>query len=118
MITRKKKICKVCGLDKYLFSQGRCQQCTLAQSKPLAKKRKITGEKNLFLELWAERPHICTNCKAPLGDEPIVHYFSHNHSKGSRPDLRLDKSNITILCKECHFAYEFQGEEAFNARKR
>lgn len=80
-------------------------------------RRKTTGEKKLFLEIWDERPHVCTNCRLPLGDEPMVHYFSHHFSKGAHPEIRLAKWNITILCKECHFAYEFQGIDKFNARK-
>ncbi len=72
-------------------------------------KRKKTGEKELFLEIWNERPHICSNpeCKKHLGDEPNAFFFSHIKSKGAYPELRLCKDNIELLCVECHQSYEF-----------
>jgi hypothetical protein len=78
--------------------------------KPLKQKFKNpTGERDLFLEIWKEREHICSNkdCRKYLGDEPCVQYFSHIKSKGAYPELRLDKSNIEILCGECHYQEEF-----------
>jgi hypothetical protein len=79
--------------------------------------RKATGEKELFLEIWQERPHICINCKEPLGDEPIVSFFSHIKSKGSHSELRLDKNNIELLCFDCHYTKEFSTKEKYNKRK-
>lgn len=79
--------------------------------------REPTGEKNIFLELWNERPHICTNCMIHLGDEPIAHFFSHIISKKRKPELRLEKTNIRLLCFECHYSYDFQGKEKFLKRK-
>jgi hypothetical protein len=60
------------------------------------------GEKDLFLEVWNEREHKCNECWKYL-KEAKAHNFSHIRSKGARPDLRLDKSNIEILCFACHF---------------
>ena len=82
------------------------------------RRRKATGEKKLFLEIWEESEHICTNCKIELGYEPRVHYFSHIKSKGAHPELRLDKDNIQLLCMDCHYAYDFQGKEKFDSLKR
>jgi 5-methylcytosine-specific restriction endonuclease McrA len=84
----------------------------------MTKKRKATGEKKMFFEIWEEREHICENCLIHLGSEPIVHYFSHIKSKGAYPELRLDKNNIQLLCMDCHYAYDFQGKDKFNKRKR
>lgn len=70
-------------------------------------KRKITGEKNLFLEIWKERDHVCSHCGEYLGAVPRAIYFSHIKSKGSKPSKRLDKSNIELLCSNCHQEYEF-----------
>lgn len=75
--------------------------------KPLSRKRKVTGERELFLKIWEEREHICIHCNRHLGDEPNVFYFSHIKSKGAYPELRLDPDNIELLCIECHQTYEF-----------
>lgn len=80
-------------------------------------KRKSTGEKKLFLEIWNERIHYCINCNEYLGNEAKAHYFSHIKPKGLYPELRLDKSNIQLLCFDCHYAYDFQSKEKYNERK-
>lgn len=79
--------------------------------------RKSTGEKELFLEIWQEREHVCVNCKCYLGEEPKVHFFAHKTSKGADVTKRLDKNNIELNCFDCHFARDHQGIEAYNARK-
>lgn len=84
------------------------------QSKPLKRvplKKKFpkkTGERELFLEIWNERLHYCTNqnCKSYLGEEPLTHFFAHIKSKGAHNELRLDKSNICLLCFYCHYTYD------------
>lgn len=144
MITRKKKICKRCQTPQYLFARGMCQPCSREDAaqdtdsfrtyttqgiliegttKPLRRtkiktQRKTTGEKELFIEIWAEREHVCTNCKEHLGDEPLAHYFAHILAKGKHPDLRLVKTNIMLLCFDCHYAYDHQTKEHYARRKR
>jgi 5-methylcytosine-specific restriction endonuclease McrA len=66
------------------------------------KKRKVTGEKALFEEVWNERPHTCEKCGEKLL-EFNVWYFHHIKSKGAHPELRLDKNNIMIICAKCHY---------------
>ena len=68
-------------------------------------KRKKTGELELFKEIWAERPHKCSVCGEVL---PVftVRFFAHVLSKGSRPDLRLEKENILIMCYPHHWTYD------------
>lgn len=75
----------------------------------IKRKRKITGEKGLFLEIWNERPHICSNknCQKHLGEDPMTYYFAHIKSKGAYPELRLEKSNLALLCLTCHQAFDF-----------
>ncbi|MEQ9091829.1 MAG: hypothetical protein RIE52_12105 [Balneola sp.] len=53
--------------------------------------------KALFKEIWNERPHRCAVCGYPIY-EAKAHNFSHIRSKGARPDLKMDKDNIEILC--------------------
>jgi len=53
--------------------------------------------KELYAEIWNERPHKCQVCGIAIKD-PVVHNFAHIRSKGARPDLKYDKANIRILC--------------------
>lgn len=53
--------------------------------------------KQIYREIWEERPHECSNCGYPIS-WPIAHVFAHIKSKGARPDLKHDKDNIRLLC--------------------
>lgn len=64
-------------------------------------KRKVTGEAELFREIAAERVHSCARCGSPVRDLSPAN-FHHTKTKGSRPDLRLEKTNIEIVCRACH----------------
>lgn len=71
--------------------------------------RKKTGEREMFLEIWQERPHYCTNknCNKWLGNEPRTFFFSHIKPKSVYPQLRLNKNNIQLLCFDCHQIFDF-----------
>jgi len=127
--------CKECNKDRFIVNKtyGLCSECNYKRlhggksifevniqkqkDKPLkppkstsikVKPRKKTGEWEMFMEIWAERTHYCVNrsCGKFLGEEPKAIYFSHRKSKGAYPSLRLDKSNIDLLCPECHYQYD------------
>lgn len=131
--------CKVCGTFQYgVNAKGVCPDCIYRRNhdgksssevylerqrnKPVKisyiknKFNKPSGEKELFGEIWNERPHYCENknCNAFLGHEPLIQFFSHRKSKGARPDLRLDKSNIDLLCSKCHHEWEFGDRKKIN----
>lgn len=78
-----------------------------SRNKPL--KITKTGELELFKEIWEERPHYCENksCRKFLGNILRVVFFSHRKSKGAYPELRLVKSNIDLLCPDCHHVWDF-----------
>lgn len=128
MLKPSKGICN--GCSKYCFIVNKTYNlCSSCNSERLHGKnkdkrtkmrftRKKTGEAELFAKIWEERSHYCENCGAFLGDEARVHFFSHIKSKASHPELRLDPSNIELLCMACHHARDFQGEDAFLKRKR
>lgn len=66
------------------------------------KKRKNTGEKEVFEEIRNERPHICTICKKNI-IEAQARCFAHLLAKGMYPKYRLNKDNIALVCSiECH----------------
>ena len=77
------------------------------------KKRKKTGEKTVFFEIWAERPHKCVICDAVL---PMftVRYFAHILGKGAYPSLRLNKENIEIMCFPHHYMYDHETNRAID----
>ncbi len=113
----KKKICKGCNKETYIWARGMCKYCQPKKAMKVAP-RKPTGEGALFLALWKIRNHTCDNCLTYLGDEPCAQFFSHILGKGAHPELRLDPRNIQILCNDCHYAYDFQGKKAFEDRRR
>jgi 5-methylcytosine-specific restriction endonuclease McrA len=53
--------------------------------------------KQLYKEIWQERPHRCEVCGYPIS-KPIAHVFAHIKSKGAHPSLKYAKSNIRLLC--------------------
>jgi len=84
----------------------------------MTKKNKNKGrEKQMFYEIWEDREHYCVNCKQELGYEARAHYFSHIKPKGLYPELKYDKTNIQLLCMDCHYAFDFQAREKYDERK-
>ena len=115
--------CKGCNEPEILivYSTGKlCYSCNrdriASKRKPMKKGHKTTGEKELFLQIWSERPHLCVNCNKDLGTEPRTFFFSHILSKGAHPEKRLLKNNIQLLCYQCHHAYDHGTKEQFLKR--
>lgn len=80
--------------------------------------------KELFKEIWQERPHVCENCGYSI-PKPLAHNFAHIKSKGAYPELKYDKDNIQLLCSNwdypddrigCHW-YEHNNPEKFRGRR-
>lgn len=125
-IAVKKKLCKgSCNEYRYIWAKGMCKQCYYIKNPPkqlnrtkLTYRRKPTGEKKVFEEIWNERPHICVNCKDPLGNEAKTFHFAHIQSKKQHPELRLEKSNIALLCFDCHYQYDHGTKEGYNNRTK
>jgi 5-methylcytosine-specific restriction endonuclease McrA len=104
-------ICVCHGQKRWIVvKKGYCAQGNKERKgkrAPTKKKKKTTGERNFFLQIWEEREHKCQCCGTNLGDEPIVHFFSHLLPKSTHPELRLEKENIWLKCKDCHHEWEF-----------
>lgn len=116
------KCCPGCETYRSVEENGYCFTCNQPQSKQpkvhfSKKPPKITNERAVHLEIWAERKHFCDQCGIKLGNTPLPIYFSHIKPKSTHPKLRLEKSNFQLHCAECHDAYEFRGREAFDKRK-
>ncbi len=111
MIPRKKKTCKECSREEYIFSKGRCKRCaSKSYKKPGPSKNvkeKIDLDTAFYKEMWSEKAHYCEECDKDLGGKWERYMFSHILSKGSQPKLRHNKDNVNILCLECHQRWEF-----------
>ena len=92
--------CPECG---YLSSST--YNCDLCGAKLSEKKKKKTGELDLFKEIWKERPHFCEVSGKPI-HEFSVGLFSHVLSKGSYPGFRLYKKNIVLCLYSWHTQWE------------
>lgn len=106
--------CVRCKTNHLIYDRMKwlCQDC----AKEVAQERK--GDlRGLFQEIWDERPHYCNHCGQYLGSEPRASFFAHIKSRGSHPELKMDKANIVLLCQECHYALDFQSKERYEERK-
>ena len=76
-------------------------------------KRKNTGEKELFLEIWSERPHFCQRCFTPIPEPSPIH-FAHVLAKGFNkyPKFKLEKFNILLFCPDCHHIWDYARHKA------
>lgn len=77
-----------------------------------------TGERDVFLRIWNQRPHYCENCGRYLGDEPRAIFFSHRVAKSVSERDRLNPENIDLLCGDCHFARDHQGQSVYEKRRK
>ena len=111
------KTCKHDGCSYPVFGGGYCrnhQWCRQDKNKPIVStsinerkekhikpKKKITGELELFKEIWNERAHV-----SEISGKPIpmfdINCFHHILTKGAFPEHRLNKENIIILTRSEH----------------
>lgn len=83
----------------------------LTQRKPM---RKIAaGQKgwwDVAMEVWAERPHECEVCGAPIA-EPAPINFSHLLPRGAYRKYKRDHRNLVIKCAAHHQEWHDFGPE-------
>jgi hypothetical protein len=111
------KTCKHDGCNNPVFSHSFCrshQWCRQDDKRPVAStsihskkerhikpKKGITGELELFKQIWAEREHVSyvSGVKIPVFD---IKSFHHVCTKQAFPELRLVKENIVLLTRAEH----------------
>ena len=67
------------------------------------------SQKQLFKSVWFKRKHQCEVCGKALGNIPKTFYFAHILSKGAYPRYKFLEKNIALLCRDCHYSYDFRG---------
>ena len=124
MIERKKKTCKTCGEEKYIFSKGDCKTCAqkryAAKSKPKrvkvktppTKRHKANKDAELaaMQEYWRQQQDqdercLCSECGTSLIFDRT--HVAHILGKGAFPHLRCNLKNFVILCLACHQVFDF-----------
>ena len=101
--------CKTCGkkCDKeYCFQHKPRKRISVQSLTKTVKKedpiRKNIEMKELFLKIWATRPHRSEISGSYLGSEALSTYFHHILPKSKYPEASLDEENIILLNWEEH----------------
>lgn len=102
-----------CGKHQYkrtdLKRKQGAKRVFTTKRKPIKKKRKPTGEKQVFQALWEKREH--KSFISGLNVKPIANTFAHVLSKKQFPKLRLNERNIVFLTAREHHLYDAGTEE-------
>jgi hypothetical protein len=133
-IPQKKKTCKACGKERYIFSKGRCKECSnkeyAAKRQAKLKEKMSSGktkkpktvtkrhkeakdaERVAMRAFWETKRDVqgfayCAECGCNLGGEFNPYNVAHIISKGSNPAFRCDMRNFILLCADHH--NEFDG---------
>jgi hypothetical protein len=120
-MTPKKKICKSCQTEQFIWARGMCKRCD-ALNKPLQQKKmykpipKISDKQakrmrayNAIATQFKRYHPICqarVKCSGALTTE--VH-----HMRGRLGDLLFDSAHFLAVCSECHRFITDNSEQAF-----
>jgi hypothetical protein len=114
MIKRKKKICKSCLEEKYLFSKGLCKYCYLLIKPPLINKRsnkKIEQDKhyNKIRKQFLEEHPFCE-----IGLEGCTRVATEIHHTKGKGIHYLDTDTFKAICNHCHILITEHSKEAID----
>ena len=125
MIKQKKKVCKVCNTEQFIFSKKMCKSCSLKSGKRLRqvsdkqlvkieKEKLERSEMLLVFEQFYEK-HItksCGECGKSI-TELRTYNVHHLLEKRNYPEFKFDTDNLMLLCGDCHSTYEtsFKGDK-------
>lgn len=110
VLNRKYRLCEECN-------SKRLQSVRTPVIKPkkdlqvVKKKVEVDLDREVFLEIWKERPHISEVSGLPLGDFFSSIYCSHILTKGAYGRMRRVKENIKLVTPEEHQEWEFGDRE-------
>lgn len=104
VIRNKKKVCKGCNKQTYIFSQGLCKVCSQYKkynSKKHEYKERRNKDHSFYMQVWDSRDHVCQLCGQSIHN-PRSYNFHHILPKSKHPQDRYNPANIAILCWTCH----------------
>lgn len=117
-------ICEECSNERLIVVKaGICEYCNDTAKKEKkgkgsqvskSKKREPTGELQMFLEIWNERPKVSEvsgRPLLPLGHKLWINQFSHILPKGNYGRYRLRKDNIKMVLPDEHDMWEHHKSE-------
>lgn len=120
MIQQKKKICKSCQTEQYIFSKGRCQRCaTIEDSKPLKrgstikkqtdKNKAIRNSQSAIRDAYFDY-HI-RNCRSSEHSGTIIFNPSranccHLFDKARHPSVQGNLINCVYLTLDEHTRFD------------
>lgn len=84
------------------------------EKKGLKTKKKVTGERELHLQIWATRKHVSYFSGDKLGDEPEPHFFGHVLPKSTYPKFRLYEKNVVLMTFDEHFMQTNMGKDKWS----
>jgi hypothetical protein len=120
MIQQKKKICKNCQTEQYIFSKGRCQRCaTIEDSKPLKRGstiKKQTEKNKIYRKSQSEvrdvffEYHI-RNCRSSEHSGTIIFFPTranccHLFDKARHPSVQGNLINCVYLTLDEHTRFD------------
>ena len=105
-------LCSNCNKNGVITkpSLGLCYKCNNKRLQSGKEKKQASGQYEMFLEIWNERPHVSFVSGKPLdkwfGGKLFVNLFAHVLSKGAFPKYKLNKENIVLLTPFEHTLYD------------
>lgn len=116
MIQKKKKNCKNCKTEQFIWKAGLCKSCSSILNPPkkisyksakqkikdIEKKEYTSKQFSMFYDIWAKRRHYCESCGLWLGNEPLSIFFDHLLEKSKYEQFALMEENIFLCCGDCH----------------
>ena len=116
---KKKKICKGCEVEQYIWKSGYCKTCSskIFKQKPIAKqsdnpksikKREEKKEKTkqiheAMYNFWSKSSKKCQSCGKLLTSYRL-YMVDHLLEKSQHPEFALDESNFFLTCFDHHNA--------------
>jgi len=115
-------ICKVCGKKAesdlcFLHKRNKGFKTSSFSSNEL-KKAGINTMRELFLQIWKDRPHRSEVSKTSLGSEALSVFFHHIIPKEKYPEAKFDLENIVLLTLDEHSSVELDMYKYEEVNKR
>ena len=88
--------------DKMALKRKPIKRKPVSKEVKTAKKEQSEKDEIFYKSIWAEKKHECQSCGIPLYGRLNRGWFDHLVEKSTNPELRYEKTNIAIVCLDCH----------------